>query len=59
MWGIGFVLLGYLAGNSYAAVADSVGHVTAVIVGILVVTVILVWRIRVHRRARPHEPWEP
>lgn len=46
VWGAGCVLLGYLAGNSYEAVARTVGRdVTAVVVGAVVIAVIT-WRIR-------------
>ncbi|HEY8753752.1 MAG TPA: DedA family protein [Arthrobacter sp.] len=49
VWGIGFVLLGFLAGNSYEAVAKAAGRDIAVVVGIVVVLALIVWRIRSHR----------
>jgi membrane protein DedA with SNARE-associated domain len=50
LWGVGFVLVGYLAGNSYAAVTRTIGQAgTAVVVGVVVVAFV-VWRIRRHRR---------
>ena len=49
VWGIGFVLLGFFAGNSYQAVASTVGTWAAVIVGIIVVAAVVVWRWRAHR----------
>ena len=55
-WGIGCVALGYLAGNSYAAIAHTVGRTSAVIVAALAITAIVVWRIRAHLRARAEEP---
>ncbi|MHB1173386.1 MAG: DedA family protein [Lacisediminihabitans sp.] len=51
-WGTGFVLLGFLAGNSYALVAKTVGRDTAVVVVLVVVAAFVVWRIRKHRTAK-------
>lgn len=52
IWGAGFVLLGYLAGSSYEAVAKTVGRdITAVAVVIAIVAA-LVWRVRSTRRKR-------
>lgn len=55
-WGIGSVLLGYLAGNSYTAVEHTFGRATALIAAALVVIAILVWSIRRHRRERTTRP---
>jgi membrane-associated protein len=52
LWGAGFVLLGYLAGNSYAAVERAVGRGAALAVLALVLVGLLVWRIRKHRAER-------
>jgi membrane protein DedA with SNARE-associated domain len=52
VWGIGSVLLGYLAGNSYAAVEHTFGRATALIAAGLVVAGLIVWTIRRHRRKR-------
>ncbi len=49
VWGTGFVLLGYLAGNSYEAVARTVGRDAALVVAALVVIALVVWRVREHR----------
>jgi membrane-associated protein len=49
-WGIGFVLLGFLAGNSYEAVAKAAGRDIAVVIGVAAVLALIVWRIRSHRR---------
>ncbi len=57
-WGIGFVLLGYFAGNSYDAVAKVAGRdITAaiVLVGLLAV---IIWRVR-HARAARRSPAAP
>jgi membrane-associated protein len=48
-WGIGFVLLGFLAGNSYEAVAKAAGRDIAVVIGAVVVLALIIWRIRAHR----------
>jgi membrane-associated protein len=46
VWGAGFVLLGFLAGNSYEAVAKTAGRdITAVIVA-AAVAALIIWRIR-------------
>jgi membrane-associated protein len=52
VWGTGVVLLGYLAGNSYAAVERSVGRGAALAAAAVVVVGIIVWRIRSHRADR-------
>ena len=49
IWGAGFVLLGFLAGNSYEAVAKAAGWDIAVVIGIVVVLALIIWRIRSHR----------
>jgi membrane protein DedA with SNARE-associated domain len=48
-WGTGFVLLGYLAGNSYKAVEHAVGRGVALAVLALVLLATLTWRLRRHR----------
>jgi len=49
VWGIGFVLLGYLAGNSYQQVEKTVGRTAALVVLAVLVLGLLIWRIRKHR----------
>ncbi len=49
-WGTGFVLLGYLAGNSYKAVEHAVGRGVALAVLAVVLLVVAAWRLR-RRRA--------
>ncbi|MEV8041283.1 DedA family protein [Arthrobacter sp. NPDC080082] len=52
VWGTGFVLLGFFAGNSYDAVAKAAGQdITAVIV-VLGIVGLIVWHLRRSRRAR-------
>ncbi|NHN57189.1 DedA family protein [Calidifontibacter sp. DB0510] len=50
VWGIGFVLLGYLAGASYKTVEKTVGRDLAIGIAALVVIGLVVWRVRAHRR---------
>jgi membrane protein DedA with SNARE-associated domain len=45
LWGVGFVLLGYLAGNSYENVAKAAGRDIAVVMGALVVVGLIFWRV--------------
>ena len=52
IWGTGFVLLGYLAGNSYAAIEQTVGRWAALIVLTIVIATVLIWRVRKHRTDR-------
>ena len=49
IWGAGFVLLGYLAGNSYATIEKTVGRSAALIVAAVVLVGLVVWRVRKHR----------
>lgn len=51
-WGIGSVLLGYLAGNSYREIEKTLGPATAAIVGIVVVAAVIAWTVRRHRSQR-------
>jgi membrane protein DedA with SNARE-associated domain len=59
LWGVGFVLLGYLAGNSYETVARAAGRDIAVVMGMLAVISLVIWRVRRARldggRAGPSE----
>lgn len=50
VWGIGFVLVGFLAGNSYEAVAQAVGRDLAVVIAAVAVAALLVWHFRARRR---------
>jgi membrane-associated protein len=56
VWGAGVVLLGYLAGNSYAAVERTVGRGVALAAAGIVVVALIVWRIRSHRAERRATP---
>lgn len=59
VWGIGAVLLGLLAGNSYAAIQKTFGRTAAIVVAALVVIGLISWRVRQHRRRRAAPPDEP
>jgi membrane-associated protein len=50
--GIGFVLLGYLAGNSYEAVAKAAGRDIAVIIAAVAVAALVAWRLRAGKKER-------
>lgn len=52
IWGSGAVLVGYLAGNSYAAVERTAGRATAITVAALVLAALLAWRLRRHLTER-------
>lgn len=51
-WGVGFVLLGYVAGNSYEAVAKTVGRDITAVVAVVVIIAAVVWHVRRARRKR-------
>ncbi len=51
-WGIGFVLLGYLAGNSYEAVAAAAGRDIAVVIAAVAVAALVAWRLRAWKKER-------
>jgi membrane protein DedA with SNARE-associated domain len=46
VWGVGTVLIGYLAADSYAAVERTVGRVAAIVVAALVLIAVAVWHFR-------------
>jgi membrane-associated protein len=56
IWGIGYCLLGYLAGSAYAAVASRVGDGLAIAIAALVVAAAAVWMVRRHRSAEEKPP---
>ncbi|WP_213456911.1 DedA family protein [Rhizomonospora bruguierae] len=55
VWGVGNVVLGYLAGNSYRTVERTLGRVAAVVIAVVVVAAVVAWRIarRRHERRSP------
>lgn len=52
VWGVGFVVLGFVAGNSYEQVAATVGRDVALGVVALAVAGFIVWRVQAHRSGR-------
>src|SRR6476661_3284239 len=56
VWGIGFVLLGFLAGNSYEAVAQAAGRELAIVVAAVAVVAFAVWHFRSRRRRQQRRP---
>jgi membrane protein DedA with SNARE-associated domain len=59
VWGVGFVVLGFVTGNSYKAVEKSVGRVVALVVLGLVLIALVIWRIRAHRTEAAREAQPP
>lgn len=56
VWGAGFVLLGYTAGNSYEAVAKVAGRDVSATVAVLAVAGLILWRVRSARNRRETKP---
>jgi membrane protein DedA with SNARE-associated domain len=52
VWGIGCVLAGYLAGDSYQMVEKTIGRVAALVVLAVILLAVVAWRIRRHRARR-------
>lgn len=55
VWGVAFVVLGYVAGSSYARVEAVVGRDLAIGVAVVVVVALVVWRVRRSRRENGRE----
>jgi len=55
LWGVATVLVGDLAGNSYAAVAHRLGQGSALVVAAVVVVALVVWHLR-RRHGDPDAP---
>ncbi|MGO8957015.1 MAG: DedA family protein [Streptosporangiaceae bacterium] len=51
IWGVGYCMLGYLAGSAYAVVEKRVGTGLAIALGVLVVAAVVVWSVRRHLAA--------
>lgn len=56
VWGVGSVMVGYLAGESYARVERLAGRGSALAVAVVVVVGVVVWRVRRHRADRGDGP---
>ncbi|MEU6432151.1 DedA family protein [Microbispora sp. NPDC046973] len=50
IWGVGYTLLGFFAGAAYEQVQSAVGGAVAAVLAAVVVTALVVWRVRRHRR---------
>jgi membrane protein DedA with SNARE-associated domain len=61
VWGVGFTLLGYYAGDAYQRVERTAGTAVAVVVAVVVVAAFVVWHVRRRRReaAAESEPESP
>jgi membrane-associated protein len=59
VWGISFVLIGFVAGNSYARIEQAVGRGAAIVVAVVVITALIVRRARRGRRERADEKQPP
>ena len=59
VWGTGATLVGYLAGNSYATVARTVGRGGAVVAAALALGALVAWRIHRHRHRPPGQTVTP
>jgi len=50
IWGVGYCLLGYVAGSAYAAIERTVGTGVAIVVAVVVLGGVGFWLVRRHRR---------
>jgi membrane-associated protein len=55
VWGVGFSLLGYFAGNAYQRVEKTAGTAVAIVVAVIVVAALVVWHLRRRRRENAQE----
>jgi membrane-associated protein len=55
IWGVGFCLVGYFAGQSYERIAKDIGTGTAIVIGVLIVGALIVWHFRRKRREEAEE----
>jgi membrane-associated protein len=51
IWGVGYCLLGYLAGSAYAVVERRVGVGLAIILASVIAAAVVIWMVRRHRAA--------
>ncbi|HEY2551450.1 MAG TPA: DedA family protein [Streptosporangiaceae bacterium] len=56
IWGVGYSLLGYLAGSAYAVVERRVGTGIAIVIVVLVLAAIGWWAVRRHRATARRAP---
>jgi membrane-associated protein len=50
VWGVGVVMIGWLAGNSFARVEQAAGTVAAIVVGVIMLGLLVWWVVRGHQR---------
>jgi membrane-associated protein len=50
VWGVGVVMIGWLAGNSFARVEAAAGTAAAIVVAVIFVGLVIAWAIRGHHR---------
>jgi len=55
VWGVGFVLIGWLAGNSFKRVESAAGTAAAIAVAVIVLAAIVYWVVRRRRRDAAEE----
>jgi membrane-associated protein len=53
IWGVGYCLLGYLAGSAYSVIESRIGAGLAIAVAAVVVAAAVVWAVRRHRVPAP------
>jgi membrane-associated protein len=53
VWGVGYCLLGYLAGSAYSVIEGRIGAGLAIAVAAIVVAAAAVWAVRRHRAPAP------
>src|SRR6266568_4049879 len=56
VWGVGYSLLGYLAGSAYGVVERAVGAGLAIVVAAVVIGLVAVWAWRRHRSIESRPP---
>jgi membrane-associated protein len=56
IWGVGYSLLGYLAGSAYVVVEKRVGTGLAIVIAALVLAAVATWAVRRHRAAGGGQP---
>lgn len=52
VWGVGYCLLGYAAGNAYAAIERRVGTGVAIAIVAVVLGAVVFWLVQRHRQGR-------
>lgn len=51
IWGVGYCLLGYLAGSAYVAIERKVGAGLAIALAVIILAAVATWAVRRHRSA--------